>query len=582
MREAERKGPSAEDSPVEGERIAEAENTSPERTAIPWEERALFTSEERLNLVLDAAQLGDWSWDAQSDMVTFSERAADLFGIPPGPHMTWTRMRGLLHPEDRERVRLEVLRVIAEHSDYDVEYRVVRSDGTLRWVSVRGRALYEPTGSAVTGTTATIPSPQLLGMIGVVQDITRRKRAEERVQEEVQTIEILNRVGSLLSAELDTQRLVQILTDEATTLSGAEFGSYFYNVIDAQGESYVLYTLSGVPREAFAGFPMPRNTDVFGPTFRGEGIVRSEDITRDARYGRSAPYHGMPKGHLPVRSYLALPVTSRTGTVLGGLFFGHSAVGVFTERHERLLQGIAAQAAIALDNARLYEAAQKEIREREKAQAEVLALNTRLQRSMAETHHRVKNNLQVITALINLQSLEYGEAVPTEELSRLNHHVQALAQVHDLLTQQAKQDAELEYVDVRAVMHRLLPMVQAMVQNREIRFTIQEALLPVRQGTSLAVLVNELVSNAIKHGRGNIDLTFKMEGSNQALLSVRDEGAGFPPNFDPERAAHTGLELITSLAHWDLQGTLRFENSPNGGAEVRVEFPLASGQTPEP
>jgi signal transduction histidine kinase len=90
-----------------------------------------------------------------------------------------------------------------------------------------------------------------------------------------------------------------------------------------------------VPREAFASFPMPRNTAVFGPTFRGEGTVRSDDITRDPRYGGNPPHRGMPEGHLPVRSYLAVPVVSRSGEVLGGLFFGHPEPGVFAERAER-------------------------------------------------------------------------------------------------------------------------------------------------------------------------------------------------------------------------------------------------------
>src|SRR6185369_9938052 len=106
-------------------------------------------------------------------------------------------------------------------------------------------------------------------------------------------------------------------------------------------------------------FPMPRNTEVFAPTFRGDGIVRSDDVTKDPRYGKNAPHHGMPKGHLPVRSYLAVPVISRSGDVLGGLFYGHSAPGVFTERSETLVAGIASQAAIAIDNARLFESARR-------------------------------------------------------------------------------------------------------------------------------------------------------------------------------------------------------------------------------
>ena len=100
---------------------------------------------------------------------------------------------------------------------------------------------------------------------------------------------------------------------------------------------------------------MPRNTAIFEPTFRGRGPVRSDDILADPRYGKSAPYHGMPKGHLPVRSYLAVPVISRSGEVLGGLFFGHPQPGVFTERAERIVTALAAQAAVAIDNARLYQ-----------------------------------------------------------------------------------------------------------------------------------------------------------------------------------------------------------------------------------
>ena len=131
----------------------------------------------------------------------------------------------------------------------------------------------------------------------------------------------------------------------------------------------MLYTLSGVPKEAFAAFPMPRNTKMFAPTFAGEGIVRSDDITKDARYGQNAPRCGMPKGHLPVRSYLAVPVVSRTGEVIGGLFLGHPEAARFTADDEKLAEGIAAHAAIAIDNARLYRAAQDEIERRKNVEA---------------------------------------------------------------------------------------------------------------------------------------------------------------------------------------------------------------------
>ncbi|HEX8155587.1 MAG TPA: GAF domain-containing protein, partial [Thermoanaerobaculia bacterium] len=168
-------------------------------------------------------------------------------------------------------------------------------------------------------------------------------------------VETLHRISGVLTSELDVERLVQTVTDAATSLTGAQFGAFFYNVVNQAGESYMLYTISGVPREHFEQFPMPRNTAIFAPTFAGEATVLIDDVTADPRFGRNAPYHGMPKGHLPVVSYLAVPVVSRGGEVLGGLFFGHEQKGVFTQQSAQIVEGLAAQAAIAIDNARLYE-----------------------------------------------------------------------------------------------------------------------------------------------------------------------------------------------------------------------------------
>ncbi len=188
--------------------------------------------------------------------------------------------------------------------------------------------------------------------------------------EESRRLEILLKVGAEIASELNLDRAVQTVTDAATELTGAAFGSFFYNVLNEAGESYMLYTLSGVPKEAFSKFPMPRNTKVFGPTFAGEGVVRSDDIQKDPRYGQNPPYYGQPKGHLPVHSYLAVPVISRTGEVIGGLFFGHPEVARFKAEHEKLAVGIAGYAAIAIDNARLYRTAQREIERHQKIEVD--------------------------------------------------------------------------------------------------------------------------------------------------------------------------------------------------------------------
>ncbi|HEV7329922.1 MAG TPA: PAS domain S-box protein [Flavisolibacter sp.] len=169
-------------------------------------------------------------------------------------------------------------------------------------------------------------------------------------------LELLLESAKAITSEVEMEKLVQRITDIGTQLSGAQFGAFFYNVINPKGESLFLYTISGVEREAFSKFPMPRNTKIFSPTFTGQGTVRYFDVTQEKNYGQNAPYHGMPKGHLPVRSYMAAPVISPiTNEVIGGLFFGHPEPGVFTERSERLVEGVASQAAIAMGNARLFE-----------------------------------------------------------------------------------------------------------------------------------------------------------------------------------------------------------------------------------
>jgi serine phosphatase RsbU (regulator of sigma subunit) len=179
-------------------------------------------------------------------------------------------------------------------------------------------------------------------------------RQEERLRKDAAIINTLHRVGVVLGADLDIGRVVQEAVDAVVDVTGAEFGAFFHNQVSPTGEAYTLYALSGAPREAFERFPMPRNTDIFAPTFVGSAIVRSADITADPRYGRNEPYAGMPPGHLPVRSYLAVPVISETGVVHGGIFLGHHDIGVFEDRAELLAVGIAAQAAAALDNATLY------------------------------------------------------------------------------------------------------------------------------------------------------------------------------------------------------------------------------------
>ncbi len=367
-------------------------------------ESRLRETEERLRLAQIASGIGWFEWDLATNEWQWTPYVAILFGFDPDiPKPSFSDWERAIFIDDVPKLHAAVERA-AQSGAYYSEFRVRHPDGSVHWIAGKGEARKSDNG-------------RIRWVSGVYYEITERKALEARLlalnetleariaelREEARTLEVLNRTGAALAAELSLERLVQTVTDAAVELIRAQFGAFFYNVIDEHGEAYTLHSLSGAPREAFANFPMPRNTAVFEPTFRGEGSVRSDDILADPRYGHYPPSHGMPPGHLPVRSYLAIPVVSRSGEVIGGLFFGHSEPGIFTQRDERIVAGIAAQAAIAIDNAQLYEASQREVAARRHAEEELQRINETLEDRVAE---EVKERQQIEDALRQAQKME--------------------------------------------------------------------------------------------------------------------------------------------------------------------------------
>jgi len=351
-----------------------------------------LSSDDRLRQAEAASGIGTFDMDIEAGTWDWGPQVAALFGIDPRDgDRSFAPWEKLIFNDDVPKIHAAFAEAQQTGSCH-VEFRVRHPDKSVHWLAAKGR---------------TVADKRAL-LRGAMFDITERKGLEarllavnetlearvEEVRQEARTLEVLNRTGTAVAAEHDLERLVQLVTDAGVELSHAEFGAFFYNVIREGGEAYTLYTLSGAPRSAFEKFPMPRNTAVFEPTFHGRGPVRSDDILAEKRYGKSAPYHGMPKGHLPVRSYLAVPVVSRSGEVLGGLFFGHAQPRVFTPRAEQIMTALAAQAAVAIDNARLYQTSQQEIEARRHAERDLQALNETLELRAAERTRQLAASLK--------------------------------------------------------------------------------------------------------------------------------------------------------------------------------------------
>ena len=214
------------------------------------------------------------------------------------------------------------------------------------------------------------------------------------------------------------------------------------------------------------------------------------------------------------------------------------------------------------------------ITQHQQGEVELAKLNERLRHSMTETHHRVKNSLQLISAYIEMQSMEHSTPRIIEEFARINLQVRAMAAVHDLLTEEAKSDGEAQRVSVRAVLEKLMPLLQGLAMNHSLTMELDDLPLSSRMVTSLALICNELVSNALKYGQQTASVVFRVSET-EAVLMVTDDGAGFPEAFDATQKANTGLHLVQHLAAWDLSGSVVFgRQSAAGGGVVEVRFPL--------
>jgi PAS domain S-box-containing protein len=450
------------------------------------------------------------SWN-QAAQQLFGYRADEMIGQP---------IRRLI-PEERQSEEDDILARLRRGQRIE-SFETVRiaKDGRRLNISVTISPLRSVSGAIV-------------GASKIARDVTALRAAEAArvrlLEENAAITEALNNVGAVVASDLDRDKVVQAVTDAATELTTAEFGAFFYNVVGDTGESYMLYTISGVPREAFAKFPMPRNTAVFEPTFKGTAVVRSADITRDPRYGNNPPHHGMPPGHLPVRSHLAVPVKGRLGEVIGGLFFGHSEVGRFTEQHERLAVGVASWASVALDNARMFSMVQESSRLKDEF--------------LASLSHELRTPLNAVLGYARMlrAGVMSGEK-QTRAIDTIERNATSLTQiVEDVLDISriisGKIRLNVQPVDFPQIVGNAVEAVSPAADAKGVR--IETVLDPRASPVSgdperLQQVLWNLLSNAVKFtNRGGRVQVRLQRVSSHVELSVADTGVGISAEFLP-------------------------------------------------
>ncbi len=449
------------------------------------------------------------------------------------------------------------------------------------------------------------------GRVWSFRDITERRRIDEALRDETRVLEMLNQTGTVLASTLDLRQLAQAVTDAATQLSGAEFGEFFYRVAGEGGDAFELFTLSGAPRQSFELLAQPPATSLLGATLHGKCVVRSDDILLDPRYHSLSPDQGGRPGPPPVRSYLAVPVISRGGETIGGLLFGHRDAGVFSDRTERIVVSVAAQAGIAIDNARLYDDVRRVALEREQlveaeraARSESERIGRMKDEFLATLSHELRTPLNAMLGWSHI--LLSGKIKPED----FNRGLEAIARnaraqtrlIEDLLDMNrivsGKVRLDVQYLDLATVISAAVESVRPSADAKQIRLV---QVLDPRAGpvagdpNRLQQVVWNLLSNAIKFtpkgGRISVTLA-RVESCVEATIadSGMGIGAGFLPQvFDRFRQSdssstrqHGGLGLGLSIVKHLVElhgGTVRaFSAGADEGASFTVSLPVAAVQ----
>lgn len=360
---------------------------------------------------------------------------------------------------------------------------------------------------------------EVVGASKIARDISAQLKAQQEIKSHNRKLEILNSIGKSISRNMDVKAILQHVTDATTQLTGAAFGAFFYNDINEQGESYRLFTLSGTSRKPFEKIGMPRKTKLFDPTFSGEGVVRVDDITEDPRYGQNTPHFGIPKEHPKVVSYMAVPVVSPSGTVIGGLFFGHPDKGIFTAEHEDMIVNIAAQAAISLDNSKLFE--------------QVKSLSEKKDEFIALASHELKTPLTTIKGYLQLLSEQETDQMSELFLKKTLHQVNKLnTLVEDLLHMSRIEAGKLGYnteiFDLRKMLVEIVETFSYSYKTHEVISDLGElpAFVEGDKQRIEQVILN-LMTNAVKYSPGADKVYLGLATSEEGVtVSVRDEGIG--------------------------------------------------------
>ncbi|BDI14248.1 hypothetical protein ANSO36C_00500 [Nostoc cf. commune SO-36] len=512
-------------------------------------EEVLRESEQRWQLALRGNNDGIWDWNVKTNEVFFSLRWKEMLGYEDyeiSNHLNEWMTR--VHPNDLDWVRQVIQDHFAQKKPfYITEYRIKCKDGTYKWILDRGQALWNEDGNVVR-------------MTGTHKDMTEHKQAEEalsslleqlesKVEERTEELTIINQ--SLQAEITERQRI-----EEALRESEQRFRAAFHQA--AVGIAHVAIDGSWL-------LVNQKLCDILGYTPEEVQLLTFQDITHPDDINIDLQY---------VEKILAdniqtYSMEKRYFRKDNSIVWVNLTVSLMREPTGKPKYFISVVEDISERQAALCERKQWE----EQIQASLLEKEVLLK----EIYHRVKNNLQVISSLLNLQSAYIKDKDDLVIFQQSQQRIASIALVHEKLYQ----SQDLARIDFGEYIQDLVASLFAAYEVNEdaiaLRINIEEQVfLGLDTAIPCSLIIHELVSNSLKYAftrdnNGTISIKIEKIINNNLTLIVSDNGIGLPANFDFKKLASLGWELVDALTH-QLAGNINIIGAT--GVECQITFPL--------
>lgn len=460
-------------------------------------EAALAKSEEQLRLTLELTHIGSWDWNILTGEVNWNKNNHRLLGLEPEITLaTYDLWNDAIHSEDVERVEQAISNALAEHSNYEEEYRVIHSDGRVHWLNDRGRGIYNAAGEPIR-------------MLGIVMDISDRKRAEQML--ELQAVIIRNMAeGICLVRAIDA--VIVYANPKFEQMFGYESGELIdqhVSIVNYEHENYTAEDINQAIRAAVMQ--------------HGEATYEVHNVKKDGT-----------------------PFWCRATTSI----FEHPEYG------------------------KVLVAIHQDITEQKQADEKIKASLHEKEVLLQEIHHRVKNNLGIVSGLLQMQCRRTQDSQATAILRDSQNRIASISLVHEkLYSSEALADIDLSQYIPDLTTH-LFDSYNVSSQRIKLNIQVDHAILDIETAIPCGLIINELVSNALKyafpdHRPGEIQVRFYQESGRNLTLILGDNGVGLPTEFQSKKPKTLGLTLVQGLVK-QLKGTLNI--NCHQGTEFKITF----------